>query len=71
VRGLAVIHSQTEGCACPKVDVRSAVDRSLCNWTLNGNTWIHLLRFQVSYSTIVANSKFATVTRLTVYPLLK
>ena len=29
-----------------------AVERSLCNWTLNGNTWIHLLGLQVSFSPI-------------------
>ena len=30
-----------------------AVERSLCNWTLNGNTWIHLLGLQVGFSPIV------------------
>ena len=26
------------------------MDLSLCNWTLNGNTWIHLLGFQARRS---------------------
>jgi len=40
VRGLAVIHSQTEGCACPKVDVRS------------GRLWIVLFATGLSTETL-------------------